>query len=108
MPMRPTLPLLALLLASTASADGSGQALLAQGRQVFLEQAQPSCSLCHTLREAGANGAIGPDLDQLKPDAARVEAAVRNGLGVMPPFAESLSDEQIRAVAHYVATVTGQ
>jgi mono/diheme cytochrome c family protein len=106
--MRPILPLLALLLASTASAGGSEQALLAQGRQVFLEQAQPSCSLCHTLREAGANGAIGPGLDQLKPDAARVEAAVRNGLGVMPPFAETLSDEQIRAVAHYVATVTRQ
>ncbi|MNG30267.1 Cytochrome c6 [compost metagenome] len=75
---------------------------------MFLEQAQPSCSLCHTLREAGASGAVGPDLDQLKPDAARVEAAVRNGLGVMPPFTESLSDEQIRAVAHYVSSVAGQ
>ncbi|MNZ56748.1 Cbb3-type cytochrome c oxidase subunit CcoP [compost metagenome] len=102
------LTLLALLLASTASAGGEDEALLAQGRQVFLEQAQPSCSLCHTLREAGASGAVGPDLDQLKPDAARVEAAVRNGLGVMPPFAESLSDEQIRAVAAYVSSVAGQ
>lgn len=108
MPMRPALTLLALLLASQASADCADEALLAQGRQVFLEQAQPSCSLCHTLREAGASGAIGPDLDQLKPDAARVAAAVSNGVGVMPPFAETLSDEQIRAVAHYVATVTGQ
>lgn len=94
-----------LLLATPAVAD---DALLAQGRQVFLEQAQPSCSLCHTLREAGASGAVGPDLDQLKPDAARVEAAVRNGLGVMPPFAESLSDEQIRAVAAYVSSMAGQ
>lgn len=108
MPMRPALTLLALLLASTASADGTEQALLAQGRQVFLEQAQPSCSLCHALREAGASGAIGPDLDQLKPDAARVAAAVSNGVGVMPPFAETLSDEQIRAVAAYVSSVAGQ
>ncbi|MCM2319221.1 MAG: cytochrome c [Pseudomonas sp.] len=106
--MRPTLTLLALLLASTASADDTDQALLAQGRQVFLEQAQPSCSLCHALREAGASGAIGPDLDQLKPDAARVVAAVSNGVGVMPPFAETLSDEQIRAVAHYVSSVAGR
>lgn len=94
-----------LLLAATAGAD---EALLEQGRQVFLEQAQPSCSLCHTLREAGASGAVGPDLDQLKPDAARVAAAVSNGLGVMPPFAETLSAEQIRAVAHYVSSVAGQ
>ncbi|MCY1425326.1 Cytochrome c6 [compost metagenome] len=108
MPLRPALTLLALLLASTASADDTDQALLAQGRQVFLEQAQPSCSLCHALREAGASGAIGPDLDQLKPDAARVAAAVSNGVGVMPPFAETLSDEQIRAVAHYVSSVAGR
>ncbi|MNF34430.1 Cytochrome c6 [compost metagenome] len=108
MPLRPALTLLALLLASTASADDTDQALLAQGRQVFLEQAQPSCSLCHALREAGASGAIGPDLDQLKPDAARVVAAVSNGVGVMPPFAETLSDEQIRAVAHYVSSVAGR
>lgn len=94
-----------LLLATPALAD---EALLARGRQVFLEQAQPSCSLCHALREAGASGAVGPDLDQLKPDATRVETAVRNGLGVMPPFAESLSDEQIRAVAAYVSSVAGR
>ena len=96
---------LPLLLAAPALAD---EALLAEGRAVFLEQAQPSCSLCHALREAGASGAIGPDLDQLKPDAARVEAAVRNGLGGMPPFSESLCDEQIRAVAAYVSSVAGQ
>lgn len=104
---RPTLCALALpwLLTTPALAD---EVLFAQGRQVFLEQAQPSCSLCHTLREAGASGAVGPDLDQLKPDAARVAAAVSNGIGVMPPFAESLSDEQIRAVAHYVSSVAGQ
>ncbi len=102
------LTLLALLLATPARADCADEAPLAEGRQVFLEQAQPSCSLCHTLREAGASGAVGPDLDQLKPDAARVAAAVSNGLGVMPPFVDTLSAEQIRAVAHYVSSVAGQ
>jgi cytochrome c6 len=47
-------------------------------------------------------------LDQLKPDAARVEAAVRGGVGVMPSLAASLSDEQIAALAAYVARVAGQ
>lgn len=83
-------------------------ARLALGRQVFTELAQPSCSLCHSLREAGASGVIGPDLDQLSPDATRVAAAVRGGVGVMPSFAASLSNQEIEAVADYVAQMAGQ
>jgi len=96
---------LSLLAALPVGAD---DARLALGRQVFSEQAQPSCSLCHSLREAGASGVVGPDLDQLKPSAERVAAAVRGGVGLMPSFAESLSAQQIEAVAHYVAQVAGQ
>lgn len=99
------LALLGLLAMTQAQA---GDARLALGRQVFTEQAQPPCSLCHSLREAGASGVIGPDLDQLKPSVERVAAAVRGGVGVMPSFAASLSAEQIDAVAHYVAQATGQ
>lgn len=103
MPLRSTLPLFALLMACAVAAE---EAQIELGKRVFVAQAQPSCTLCHTLADAGASGAIGPNLDQLRPDAARIEAAVRNGVGVMPPFAGSLSDEQIRAVAAYVAKVT--
>lgn len=78
------------------------------GRKVFLEQAQPSCSLCHTLADAGATGAIGPDLDELAPTEEQVLRAVSSGVGVMPAFAASLSDEQIAAVAHYVATASSR
>lgn len=92
------------LIAPRAGADER----LTLGRQVFSEQAQPSCSLCHSLRAAGAEGVVGPDLDQLKPSAERVAAAVRGGVGVMPSFAASLSAQQIEAVAHYVAQVAGQ
>lgn len=99
------LALVSLLAMAQANA---GDARLALGRQVFTEQAQPSCSLCHSLREAGASGVIGPDLDQLKPSVERVAAAVQGGVGVMPSFAASLSAEQIEAVAHYVAQVAGQ
>lgn len=99
---------LALLgLLAMAQAD-AGDVRLALGRQVFIEQAQPSCSLCHSLREAGASGIIGPDLDQLKPSVERVAAAVQGGVGVMPSFAASLSAEQVEAVAHYVAQVAGR
>ena len=46
------LALLGLLAMAQAQAD---DARLALGRQVFTEQAQPTCSLCHSLREAGAS-----------------------------------------------------
>jgi cytochrome c6 len=87
-----------LALALSASADPA----LERGRKVFTELATPSCALCHALADAGATGAVGPSLDELRPDAARVKAAVTNGIGVMPPY-ENLSPEQIDAVALYVA-----
>lgn len=94
--------LILLALSSPALADS----LADQGREVFTEQAQPSCALCHTLRDAGATGTIGPNLDELKPSVDQVQQAVSGGVGIMPGFAASLSEEQIRAVAHYVATAT--
>ncbi len=78
-----------------------------QGKTVFTQQAQPSCTVCHTLADAGSAGAIGPDLDELKPSMEQVLNAVTSGVGIMPAFNESLSAEQIQAVARYVATVTG-
>lgn len=97
----------ALGAAQTAQAAGDAQAQLALGRQVFLQSAVPACALCHALRDAGAEGAVGPVLDELRPDAARVGRAVRLGIGQMPAFAGKLSDAQIEAVALYVAQATG-
>lgn len=77
------------------------------GKQIFTETAVPSCTVCHTLADAGSTGAIGPDLDELQPDAERVYKAVTDGIGVMPPFADKLSEEQRKALAAYVADVAG-
>lgn len=77
-----------------------------RGRAVFTESANPSCGVCHTLGDAGTTGAVGPNLDGLKPDAARVEAAVTSGVGTMPAFGGALSAEQIADVAAYVAEAT--
>ena len=90
----------ALLILLPASGVHSQEDL---GRKVFTQTAQPPCALCHTLQDAGAAGAIGPSLDELKPDRARVLEAVKKGLGVMPPFADKLTPEQMEAVADYVA-----
>lgn len=101
-----------LLAAGLASPAGATQAQdepdLALGKQVFLEIAEPSCSICHTLADAGATGNIAPNLDELQPDEERVATAVTEGINIMPAFGDTLTDEQIRAVAHYVATVAGQ
>lgn len=80
------------------------------GKQIFQEGGGglPACAICHTLSDAGAAGEIGPNLDEMKPAAARVRIAVHDGVGVMPPFGEALSGAEIDAVAGYVARVAGR
>jgi cytochrome c6 len=78
------------------------------GRKLFTSGTAPSCALCHTLRDAQATGEIGPPLDELKPDEARVLQAMRNGLGVMPPFRDKLSEKDLALLARYVAQVAGR
>jgi hypothetical protein len=60
-----------------------------------------------TLKAAHSNGQIGPNLDELRPTAAAVEAKVETGGGVMPSFRDELSSAQIQAVASYVASNAG-
>jgi cytochrome c6 len=78
------------------------------GKRLFTQGAEPACIVCHTLKDAQAEGTIGPVLDELKPDAQRVATALRNGLGNMPSYKNSLSDEQILALARYVEAVAGR
>ena len=69
-------------------------------RKNFVHQ---NCStLCHTLKDANAEGAVGPVLDEIKPDTARIIKALQNGIGQMPSYKASLSDTQIQAIADYV------
>lgn len=77
-----------------------------EGREVFLEAAEPQCGVCHTLADAGTAGEIGPDLDALELTPERVHAAVTQGVGVMPAYQDVLTPEQIDAVAAYVASAS--
>lgn len=74
------------------------------GKRIFLSA---GCSGCHTLKEAGATGTVGPNLDQAKPDFKLVTARVTLGKGVMPSFKGQLSDQQIADVGSYVVKSTG-
>jgi sulfite dehydrogenase len=92
---------LALFLTShVAIADESSDFNL--GKKLF-SSAVPPCGICHTLKDAGSEGAVGPILDELKPNQLRVTNALNNGLGAMPSFKEKLSPDEIRAIAIYVS-----
>ena len=66
------------------------------------------CGTCHTLQAAGSSGNIGPNLDALKPQIAQIINAVTNGIGVMPPWEDILTPEEIEAVAYYIFTSTSK
>ena len=89
-----------------APGDAADKAQIAQGKKLFSSVA-PSCAICHTLADAGAEGEVGPKLDELKPDAARVAKAIKNGLGNMPPYGERLNSDEVAALARYVSFATG-
>jgi mono/diheme cytochrome c family protein len=74
------------------------------GKAVF-ESA--GCKGCHTLKDAGATGTVGPNLDQAKPPLSLVVERVTKGAGAMPSFKGQLTDKQIANVAAYVVKATG-
>lgn len=98
--------LVAAIVLCGAVSGAAAQSSLEEGKALFTKGAMPACAACHTLAHAGASGEIGPVLDELKPNAARVEKAIRNGIGQMPAY-DKLTDAQIRQLADYVARVTG-
>src|SRR5205085_10896261 len=61
------------LLPLVAGCGGSSKQSSAPGAKVF---ASAGCGGCHTLSAAGSKGQIGPNLDELKPDASTVERQV--------------------------------
>jgi cbb3-type cytochrome c oxidase subunit III len=73
------------------------------GKDIFTA----NCGSCHTLKDAGTSGNVGPNLDQLKPSLEIVQKQVTNGGGAMPAFKGTLTAAQIMAVAKYVSSVAG-
>jgi cbb3-type cytochrome c oxidase subunit III len=123
----PALSLVAALLVAGCGTGGiSKGGDQAAGKELFLKGAngKPSCASCHTLKAAGANGVIGPNLDdafadgrkqgmkqdtieQVVLDQIRLAACVdpSNPRLCMPQ--DLLTGEDADAVAAYVAQVAG-
>ena len=112
--MKANFPILVatVLLATTAYADppagSSGATLSPTGR--FSEQTGEAlyvnvCQACHMSRGEGAIGAGRyPALakNEKLSSGGYVLHVVLNGQKAMPPFARSMSDEQVAAVVNYV------
>jgi mono/diheme cytochrome c family protein len=91
----------------------------AAGKQIFTASAQPPCSSCHTLSEAGATGQVGPNLDDVLKgkDAAFIHesivdpnAEIASGFtaGVMPEtYGDQLDDQQLADLVAFLAQATG-
>jgi cbb3-type cytochrome c oxidase subunit III len=90
------------LVAGKPVAGGGKQAT--SGKEIFTA----NCGSCHTLKDAGTSGNVGPNLDQLKPSFQIAQHQVINGGGAMPAFKGTLTADQITAVAKYVSSVAGR
>jgi len=75
--------------------------LFLNGKEIFLNAG--NCATCHSLKDAGSNAMVGPNLNEIRPDIGRVKNAVLNGIGVMPAYQGILSGEEIDAVSYYVS-----
>lgn len=78
----------------------------AEGRDLFRQ----NCATCHVLEDAAATGAVGPNLDVLRPapelTVNAIEQGRARGQGQMP--AGLLAGEDAENVANYIAAVAGR
>jgi cytochrome c6 len=98
-----------VLMGDQASAGPGGTKLSStekDGRMLFAER----CATCHTLKDAGAVGKVGPNLDVLAPDAKRTTLVIEQGRagsgGQMP--AQLLEEDEAKKVAAYLVDVAGR
>ena len=94
----------------------AAQAGSAAGKTLFTQQ----CGTCHTLADAGTNGAVGPDLDKVlagkKADfihesIVNPNAEIAPGYqpDVMPgTFGDSLTDAQLQSLVEYLVKTAGK
>jgi mono/diheme cytochrome c family protein len=90
----------------------------AAGKEIFTTTAQPPCSSCHTLKEAGATQTIGPNLDEVLKgkDAAfihesivdpKAEVATGYQPGIMPDtYGEQLDEQQLADLVAFLVQAT--
>ena len=91
---------------TTETGGGTPEGDPVAGKAIFTGAS--GCTGCHTLADAGSSGTVGPNLDQAMPSFELAYDRVTNGLGGMPSFKTSLTDQQRADVAAYVSSVAGK
>lgn len=89
----------AVALVSCGGADGSAAGDAVNGKRLF---AAKGCGGCHTFAAAGSSGTVGPDLDAALPSPRTVVRQLSGPVGLMPSFADKLTDKQRRDLAAFV------
>jgi mono/diheme cytochrome c family protein len=99
----------------TTTTTTGGAASTAEGAKLFEAE---GCSSCHTLQAANATGTVGPNLDTalanksvsfVKTSIIDPNAVIAKGYqpNIMPGnFGDTLSDDQINAIAQYLIQST--
>jgi cytochrome c6 len=90
------------LTSSAHAEDAKPSDAVAAGRELFNAW---SCSACHTLTDAGSQGAVGPSLDNPNLTHDFIVTRVTNGSGPMPSFSGQISDADIGKLADYIVAV---
>jgi mono/diheme cytochrome c family protein len=86
----------------TGGEGGGGGA--AAGEEIF---AASGCANCHTLEAAGAQGTVGPNLDEANVTVEAAAEQIENGGNGMPAYGDQLSEDEIQAVAAFVSESGG-
>jgi len=85
-----------------SGAQAAGPTLPADGPRSAAQLYVAACAACHG--PLGEGGLSGVPLDELSAaDRQPVISAIRYGVGGMPASSNGMSDEQIEALAEYVA-----
>lgn len=71
--------------------------------------AESGCLACHSIGENGAHGGLGPDLTDIGDKVPReaIKQSVVVGPGIMPSF-QGLGEENLNAMADYLASLSGE
>jgi cytochrome c oxidase subunit II len=95
---------------------GGGGTTAAAGKALFAGSA--GCATCHTLKDAGASGTVGPNLDKVVPTLSKADikqsivdpnAKITQGFSpnIMPGnFQQTLGDDGVNALVNYLSEVT--
>lgn len=104
--------------ASTVPAGASTDLVAATGKKVFTGSG--GCGACHTLADAGTQGAIGPNLDKflkgksaafIRTSIVNPNAYIEKGFGanIMPGnFSQTLTKDEVNSVVSYLSKVTNK